>query len=146
MKKLLLALIVFAVIAIFGYGRDDTLFSGAATSAAAANDAVFARAFEKRISNIQVEGQGTVVRILPDDNDGSRHQRFIVRLNSGQTILIAHNVDLAPRVSPLNEGDVISFSSEYAWNPKGGVVHWSHRDPDGRHPAGWIRRDGHAFQ
>jgi uncharacterized protein DUF3465 len=109
---------------------DTTLpFSGAPTSAAAANDSVFASAFEKHASNIQVEGQGTVAKILPDDNDGSRHQRFIVRLSSGQTILIAHNIDLTPRVS-LNEGDVVAFSGEYEWNPKGGVVHWTHRDSD----------------
>jgi Protein of unknown function (DUF3465) len=148
MKKLLLPVIVFAAIAIFGYGRDYTFFSGAPTSAAAANDndSVFASAFEKHASNIQVEGRGTVVKILPDDNDGSRHQRFIVRLSSGQTILIAHNIDLAPRVSSLSEGDVISFGGEYEWSPKGGVVHWTHRDPNGRHPAGWIRRGGQSFQ
>ena len=146
MKKLLLPAIVFAAIALFGYSRHHSPFSGAPTSAAAANDSVLASVFEKHASNIQVEGQGTVARILPDDNDGSRHQRFIVRLSSGQTILIAHNIDLAPRVSSLNEGDVVSFSGEYEWHPKGGVVHWTHRDSDGRHPAGWIRHDGQDFQ
>jgi hypothetical protein len=148
MKKLLLPAIVFAAIAIFGYGQHHTLFSGAPASAAAANDndSVFASAFEKHTGKVQVEGRGTVVKILPDDNDGSRHQRFIVRLSSGQSILIAHNIDLAPRVSALREGDVISFSGEYEWNPKGGVVHWTHRDPNGRHPAGWIRRGGQFFQ
>jgi hypothetical protein len=146
MKKLLLPAIVFAAIALFGYGRHHSPFSNAPTSAAATNDSVFARAFEKHASNIQVEGQGTVAKILPDDDDGSRHQRFIVRLSSGQTILIAHNIDLAPKVSSLNEGDVVSFSGEYEWNPKGGVVHWTHRDRDGRHPVGWIRHDGQAFQ
>jgi len=84
--------------------------------------------------------------MLPDDNDGSRHQRFIVRLGSGQTILIAHNIDIAPRVSPLNVGDTIEFNGEYEWNSKGGVVHWTHRDPTGRHPAGWLMHNGKAFQ
>jgi uncharacterized protein DUF3465 len=145
MKKLLLPAIVFATIALFVYGRHHSPFSGAPTSAPA-NDSVFASALEKHASNIHVEGRGTVAKILPDDNDGSRHQRFIVRLSSGQTILIAHNIDRAPRVSSLNEGDIVSFSGEYEWNPKGGVVHWTHRDSDGRHSAGWIRHDGQAFQ
>ena len=70
----------------------------------------------------------------------------IVRLASGQRILIAHNIDLAPRVSPLREGDTVSFRGEYAWNPKGGVVHWTHHDPGGRHAAGWIRHEGQVFQ
>ena len=71
MKKLLLPAIVFAAIALFGYGRDHSPFSGAPTSAAAANDSVFASAFERHASNIQVEGQGTVAKILPDDNYGA---------------------------------------------------------------------------
>lgn len=147
MKKLLLPAIVVAAIAIFAYGRHYLPdFSGAPPPAVAVNDSVFSDAFENHASNIQVEGQGTVAKILPDDTNGSRHQRFIVRLNSGQTILIAHNIDLAERVSSLNQGDVITFSGVYEWNPKGGVVHWTHHDPDGHHRAGWIRHNGQAFQ
>ena len=105
-----------------------------------------ARAFEQRISGVQVEGQGVVRRVLPDDNDGSRHQRFVVALSSGQTLLVAHNIDLAPRVVGLREGDVVSFSGEYEWNAEGGVIHWTHRDPSKRHPAGWIKHNGEVYQ
>ena len=95
-----------------------------------------APASEQWRSGQQVRGQGTVSRILPDDNDGSRHQRFILRLSSGRTLLIAHNIDLAPRVSSLRTGDTVSFNGEYEWNDKGGVIHWTHHDPQGRHAAG----------
>jgi len=61
-------------------------------------------------SGQQVRGIGTATRILSDDNDGSRHQRFILRLASGQTVLIAHNIDLAPRISSLSTGDTESLS------------------------------------
>jgi hypothetical protein len=104
------------------------------------------RAFEQRISSVQVEGQGVVRRVLPDDNDGSRHQRFVVALSSGQTLLVAHNIDLAPRVVGLREGDAVSFSGEYEWNAKGGVIHWTHRDPQNHHPAGWIKHNGEVYQ
>ena len=146
MTKSWLAVIVVSAIALLGYGRYDPAYSDAPTSATAASDALFASAFEKRTSNIDVEGQGTVEKLLPDDSDGSRHQRFIVRLNSGQTVLIAHNIDLAPRVAPLNEGDVVSFRGVYEWNEKGGVVHWTHRDPDGRRSSGWIKHNGKIFR
>jgi hypothetical protein len=109
-------------------------------------DAVLANAFANRISNLQVAGQGTVIRMLPDDTNGSRHQRFILRLNSGQTLLISHNIDLAPRIESLREGDTVGFYGEYEWNPKGGVIHWTHDDPQGRHPAGWLKHGGHIYQ
>lgn len=109
-------------------------------------DEVLARAFKQRTSNVQVEGQGVVRRVLSDDNDGSRHQRFIVALASGQTLLISHNIDLAPRVAGLRKGDVVSFSGEYEWNDEGGVIHWTHRDPRQRHPTGWIKHNGEVYQ
>jgi hypothetical protein len=105
-----------------------------------------AAAFEKRQSDVQVESSGVVAKVLEDDNDGSRHQRIIVRLASGRTILIAHNIDLAPRVEGLRVGAAITFYGEYEWNNKGGVVHWTHRDPSGRHRAGWIRYAGRTYQ
>jgi uncharacterized protein DUF3465 len=90
--------------------------------------------------------KAVVERVLADDNSGSRHQRFIVRLGSGQTLLIAHNIDIAPRVEGLAPGDTITFSGIYETNDKGGVVHWTHRDPSGRHAAGWIELRGHRYQ
>jgi hypothetical protein len=94
----------------------------------------------------QVTGSGIVVRLLADDTDGDPHQRFILALPAGDTLLIAHNIRLAPRVDPLRVGDRIEFHGEYARNPRGGVVHWTHHDPAGRHEGGWLRRDGRVFQ
>lgn len=103
-------------------------------------------AFEQQRSNVQVAGAGEVTRVLADDNDGSRHQRIILRLPSGQTVLIAHNIDLAPRVEGLRPGDRVAFFGEYEWNPQGGVVHWTHRDPAGQHVAGWLDVGGRRYQ
>lgn len=110
------------------------------------SDELLARAFERRLNNIQVEGQGVVRRLLSDDNDGSRHQRFILALASGQTLLISHNIDLAPRIVGLRKGDAVSFGGEYEWNAEGGVIHWTHHDPRKRHPAGWIKHNGRVYQ
>jgi len=94
----------------------------------------------------QVQGSGRVTRILSDDNDGSRHQRFILELSSGRTLLIAHNIDLAPRVSSLKTGDTVGFYGEYEPNAQGGVIHWTHHDPQGRHVAGWLEHNGQRYQ
>ncbi|EGS66800.1 cold-shock DNA-binding -containing domain protein, partial [Vibrio cholerae BJG-01] len=56
-----------------------------------ANDAVLQQAYQSQQSDLQVQGFGQVVKVLLDDNDGSRHQKFILKLNSGQTLLVAHN-------------------------------------------------------
>ena len=110
------------------------------------SDSQLDRAFEQRLSDVQVEGQGVVSRLLADDNEGDRHQRFIVELPSGKTVLILHNLDLTQRIAGLREGDVVSFSGEYVWNDKGGMIHWTHRDPRKRHRAGWIRHNGKLYQ
>ena len=97
-------------------------------------------------SGQQVQGTGMVLRVLSDDNDGSRHQRFILELSSGRTLLIAHNIDLAPRISSLSSGDSVSFYGQYESNGQGGVIHWTHRDPQGRHTAGWLEHNGRRYQ
>ena len=116
------------------------------SSAAGVDDDAVGRAFASGASNIQVEGKGAVIRVLPDDMDGSRHQRFIVQLASGQTVLIAHNIDIATRITGLEVGDSISFNGEYVWNAKGGVVHWTHHDPQGRHVSGWLIHNGKTYK
>jgi hypothetical protein len=103
-------------------------------------------AYENHQSNVQVKGSGIVIRILKDDNKGSRHQKFILKLSSGQTILIAHNIDLASRINSISNGDMIQFYGEYEWNNKGGVVHWTHRDPNGHHVGGWLKHNGSTYQ
>lgn len=97
-------------------------------------------------SGDQVRGSGNVWKILSDDNDGSRHQRFIVKLSTGRTLLVAHNIDLAPRVRSLKVGDMVSFYGEYEWNDRGGVIHWTHHDPRGSHVGGWVEHSGRRYE
>ena len=95
------------------------------------------------LNYVGLYGSGAV---LADDNEGSRHQRLIVELASGHTLLIAHNIDLAPRVAGVRSGDTLIFRGEYEWNQQGGVIHWTHHDPQGRHPDGWLRHRGRTYQ
>ena len=110
------------------------------------DDDPIARAFASSTSNIQVEGEGTVISLLADDLNAPRHQRFIVELASGQTLLITHNIDIAPRIDRLQVGDSVRFSGEYIWNAKGGLLHWTHHDPGGRHVAGWLVHNGKTYR
>lgn len=112
--------------------------------ATSSGDAAVEAAFESESSGRMLEVGGDVDRLLADDLQGSRHQRFILRLESGRTLLVSHNIDLAPRV-PLEPGDRLEVRGQYEWNERGGVLHWTHHDPQGRRPGGWIRHRGRVF-
>ncbi len=109
-------------------------------------DGILYQAYATQTSNLQVQGQGKVSRLLPPDTTGDRHQKFILRLNTGQTLLIAHNIDIAPQIESLKVGDSVSFYGEYEWNQQGGVIHWTHHDPDNQHTAGWLKHAGIIYQ
>jgi hypothetical protein len=144
MKKLFIALIIG--IGVYGYIQNNPAIIASFTEQSVQNNQVIADAYQNQLSDIQVSGSGIVNRTLRDDNEGSRHQRFILRLPSGQTLLIAHNIDLAPKINTLQEGDVVEFYGEYEWDAKGGVVHWTHHDPSGRHVDGWLKHNGRKYE
>ena len=96
------------------------------------------KTFNKRDTGSWIEVTGFVKRLLSDDNDGSRHQRFILDIGGRRTLLIAHNIDLAKRV-PLGMGDRVVIRGMYEWNDLGGLVHWTHDDPLGAEAGGYIR-------
>jgi hypothetical protein len=102
--------------------------------------------YQQHQRDVQVEVTGHVISLLPDDLKGQQHQRFIIELASGHTLLIAHNIDLAPRIIGLKTGDDVTVYGEYEWNKKGGVIHWTHHDPANRHPHGWIKHQGQLYQ
>ena len=94
----------------------------------------------------QVQGSGIVVKLLKDDTKGLQHQKFLLKISDNITILIAHNIDLAPRVDDIQEGDVIEFKGEYIYTPKGGTVHWTHKDPRGNHQPGYLKHNGKTYE
>ena len=141
--------IVFLIIAAFlAYGFLHLWDISTSNKSLSVNnsDSILQHAFENQKVGLQVEGKGVVIRMLGEDLDGLRHQRFILQLESGQTLLISHNIDLAPKINRLMEGDSVEFYGEYEWNPEGGVIHWTHRDPNNKHVAGWLKHRGRTYQ
>jgi hypothetical protein len=151
MKIKLILFSIFILSFFVFYGCEDILINNEAdnaqnTSLSNFTDInVFEKAFLNHQSGIQVMQKAEIVRILTDDSKGSRHQRFIVKLTSGHTLLVAHNIDIAKRVLGLEKGRLIIFYGEYEWNNKGGVIHWTHHDPKGAHEDGWIEYKGKRY-
>ena len=104
-----------------------------------------ADAYSARQSGLMVEFEAQVQRILPDDTEGNPHQRLILRLSNGHTLLLAHNIDLAERV-PVDQWDNVRVRGEYEWNAQGGVVHWTHRDPGMGIKHGWVEHRGVRYE
>jgi hypothetical protein len=96
------------------------------------------RIYDRRDSSSWIEASGIVSRLMADDHVGARHQRFVLDMRNGQTLLIAHNIDLVKRV-PLGMGDRVQFRGLYEWNELGGVVHRTHHDPHGVEEGGYIK-------
>jgi len=144
MKKYIFLAVAAAL--IYGYVQERGVSIPGFSLWTQSSDSTAKKAYNNRQSDVQVQGEGIVTKILPDDLEGSRHQRFILGLSTGQTLLVAHNTDLAPRVKNLRTGDTVAFYGEYEWNSKGGVIHWTHHDPNDRHISGWLKHDGKTYQ
>ena len=146
MKKLLF--LAFAVILIYGfvYEKGISIPLNISLSSQSSDSTTLQNAYKNRQSDLQVQGEGVVIKLLRDDLKGSRHQKFILKLSTGQTLLVSHNIDLAPRINSLRTGDTVEFYGEYEWNSKGGVIHWTHHDPDGRHIGGWLKHKDKTYQ
>ena len=143
------ALILLAIIGLvlgdFENGH-FSLLKAAEAKVKKSSEQVLAEAFKTHRSDFQAQVQAKVIKVLPDDTNGSRHQRFIIKLSSGQTLMVAHNIQLAPRVDDVQEGDDIELYGEYEWSERGGTLHWTHRDPGRRHVSGWIKHAGKLYQ
>lgn len=144
MKKILIILLV-AGIGIYNFAQENSSNTTANLNLVQNNQKII-NAYKNRQSDIQVNASGTVTKLLRDDTKGSKHQRFIVRVSPSLTILIAHNIDLAPKINSLKKGDIVEFYGEYEYNNKGGVVHWTHHDPRGNHIGGWLKHNGQTYQ
>ncbi len=95
---------------------------------------------------MNLKATGIVIRVLPDDLKGAKHQKFIVNIAHGKSVLIIHNIDISSRIYDLRKGDRIEFKGEYQWNPHGGIVHWTHKDPNGQHSDGWLKHKNKLYQ
>jgi len=145
MKKLLFLAVILVLTGNFLVQEKGVSIPGLSLGPSGA-DSTLENAYNNRQSDLQVQGEGVVTKMLPDDLAGSRHQKFILRLSTGQTLLISHNIDLAPRIDRLSIGDRVEFYGEYEWNSKGGVIHWTHHDPNGNHVGGWLKHEGQTFR
>lgn len=109
------------------------------------NDQQIVEAVAKRRRMHYIQGADMpVIQLLPDDLKGSQHQKFLVRLSSGDQIMVVYNLDLCPKV-PLRVGDLVDAGGEFIWTNRGGLLHWVHYDPKAKRPHGYVAVGGKAY-
>jgi len=110
------------------------------------DDAAIVQDFQNHRSQVEVTADATVVQVLPDRvGPSGAHEQFIIRLTSGDlTLLVEHNLSIATR-APLAAGDHVIVHGEYIWNAQGGLIHFTHHDPQGTHEGGFIRENGMTY-
>ncbi len=126
-------------------------FAGCAPNAASTgmpiDNAVVCNAFAQHRSGVEVDAEGTVTRVLGTRaGKQSPHTGFLVQLQPcGVTVRVEANTDFTGIV-PVRRGDDVVLRGEYEYYAIGGVIHWTHHDPRGRHPGGYVKVGGTMYQ
>ncbi len=141
-----LSMIIVLLLSVVAYFNSNTKNHNPSTSNPQAYSSTLTNAINNKKSDVIVQTKATVIKILKDDLEGHKHQKFIVKIPTGQTILVAHNIDLAPRIPNLKKGSHIELKGEYEWNNKGGIIHWTHDDPNNHHTHGWIKFNNKLYK
>jgi len=110
------------------------------------DNAAIVRDFQSQRSHVEVTAEGTVVRVLSERSGPSgHHEQFLLKLSAGDlTVLVEHNLDIGARV-PVAVGDHVIVHGEYVWNAEGGLIHFTHHDPAGKHEGGFIQDNGKRY-
>lgn len=112
------------------------------------NDAAVCSAYRDGRSRVEVVADGRVTAVLGvAAGRVSPHEGFLLRLGSGcdVTVRVEANTDLTGEF-PIARGDRVVVKGEYEYYPRGGVIHWTHRDPRGRHEGGYVEAGGRTYQ
>ena len=76
------------------------------------------------------------------DSRSGEHEGFLIEA-SGNVYKVEDNADITGPI-PLHRGDTVSLLGQFECNDN--VIHWTHHDPRGRHPAGYIEVNGTRYQ
>ena len=112
------------------------------------DDAAVCNAYRSARSGDEVVADGTVTRVLGiAPGVVSPHEGFLMTLRSGcdSVVRVEVNTDLAGTF-PVARGDAVTVKGVYEYYPRGGVIHWTHHDPRGRHEAGFIEIGGKTYE
>jgi hypothetical protein len=121
----------------YGYGTAGAVPQGQAQLAAAVDAG-------RGLNFVEVKNV-TVVKILPDDTQGRKHQKWIFALDNGRQVMAVYNSDFSDERIPVQVGQKMSLGGQFIWDRGGGLLHWLHADPKNRRPDGYVEIGGVVY-
>lgn len=100
-------------------------------------------AWQNGRSRLEVTATGKITRLFGiRAGPSGLHEGFLVRLSGaaghGLTVRVEDNVDITGLI-PLSAGENVEVRGEYIYDESGGLIHFTHHDPRGRHAGGYVR-------
>lgn len=123
------------------------VFLGACASTQTPDDPAVCAAYSAGRSGVEVVASGKVTHMYGvRPGRTSPHEGFLVSLDSGCTLVVRVevNTDFTGAI-PLQSNEQVVVKGEYEYYPRGGVIHWTHHDPRGRHENGYIVAAGRMY-
>ncbi len=108
-------------------------------------DAEAIRAQQLQLVKVPITVTAPVKKMLKYDDKGLPHEKFLMVLSNGTTLLVAHDTKMAPYV-PVQPGDTVTVHGEFIWNEKGGLIHWTHHSDTPKHQGGYIDFNGKRYE
>lgn len=112
------------------------------------DNALVCRTYASQGSRQEVLARGTIAGMLGEAQGRSGvHEGYMVQLDGRCDLLvrIETNVGITGPI-PLHRGEPVIIKGEYEYTATGGVIHWTHHDPSGRHVNGYVQAAGKFYR
>lgn len=75
------------------------------------------------------------------------HEGFLLQLDGDCDLLlrVETNTDITGQI-PISGGQRVTVKGVYVFNAMGGLIHWTHHDPAGRHVNGYVKIGDRLYQ
>lgn len=102
--------------------------------------------YNSQRGGVFVESVGRIVKILDDQITPYPAQVILIRLSSGQKLIIKHDINLGSALPTLKKAEALQFKGIYKWNDRGGMILSTHKNNDFPKHSGWLKYDDKIYQ
>ncbi|HIP75819.1 MAG TPA: DUF3465 domain-containing protein [Psychromonas hadalis] len=102
--------------------------------------------FNNQRGGEMVSSLGRIIKLLEDQTSPYLAQLILIRLNSGQKLIIKHNLKASTKIADLKVGEMIKFKGVYRWNSRGGMVVSTFENKQHPKRSGWVKFADKTYQ